>query len=230
MSWGLAPLNPWQAEFCGCFDDSSSCLLSFCCPCAQYAFNARRINGSGWCGACCLYTFCLCIGCACVVHSSKRHTLRQMYGLQESCCCDVCATCCCPCASLSQETREMKARGPPTRQVMAASPTLVFSSPTSTAYSGGTQQFIVGPNGQLLPVVQPLQAGKHFGTLVPAAVQMQPIYATQPQPQQPATPATETRTPPSEPITLTYAQHADPDAPAAQTSAVEQEVRVTAAH
>ena len=118
MSWNTARLQPWEAELCGCMDDSSSCITSFCVPCVQYGVNAEKIDGSDCCCAACLYCLCMYYGCACLLAAGKRTTLRYNYGLQEDCCCDCCVHCCCSCCALAQEARELQRRGPPPRHAM----------------------------------------------------------------------------------------------------------------
>ena len=143
--------EPWKAPFCGCFDDLSSCLLSFCCPCVQYGFNAQRIDGSGCFGACCMYACCMmCAGYQCAIGGGKRTSMRNQYMLEESCCCDCCVHwCCCWCA-LSQEARELDIRGPPPDR--SQMPNIIVQQSTNMPSPHGVMMTNV--NGQLSPVPQ----------------------------------------------------------------------------
>jgi len=169
----------WKAGFCDCFDDCNSCLLSFCCPCVQYGYNAEKIDGSSFCSACWLYCCCYgmnftsiftCFpvaGCQCLVAGAKRTTLRHNYMLQESCCSDCCVHWCCIGCALSQETRELAIRGPPPpRQNMGGNtPNIIINAGNTNSPPPGMvmmspmgmqPQYAYGPNGQLIPVQSPM--------------------------------------------------------------------------
>ena len=87
----------------------SICFYGWCCPPCLYGENAQKIDGSGCCGACCVYS-CLA-GCdlCWIVHMGKRQALRQRYGLDEDCN-DCLATAFCPACAICQEARELKFR------------------------------------------------------------------------------------------------------------------------
>jgi len=83
-----------------------------------------------------------------MVHGPKRTQLRAKYGLVESCSNDCCATCFCPCCAITQEWREMVARGPPPVMTMGSPvvitqqqqpPQQVYMQPQSAGYQ--TQQY-----------------------------------------------------------------------------------------
>ena len=168
----------WKAPFFGCFDDMSSCILSFCVPCVQYGFNAAKIDGSGCFGACCMYACCMmCGGYQCAIGGAKRTSMRNQYMLEESCCCDCCVHwCCCWCA-LSQEARELEIRGPPPDR--SSMPNITIQQNTNNTNSsnnnmpspGGVMMtnmsgqpiapmpqggpYMVGPNGQPMMMYSP---------------------------------------------------------------------------
>ena len=149
------------------------CCLSFLFPCVQYGNNAQKIDGSSFCGACCLYCCCMSQGCQCLIAGAKRTTLRHNYMLEESCCADCCVHWCCPCCALSQEARELEIRGPPPPRQSMSQPhnIVIMNSPggqmgmampspngvmmTSMGYPGQPVPqgggYMVGPNGAMMP-------------------------------------------------------------------------------
>jgi len=148
--------EPWQAPFCGCFDDLSSCILSFCVPCVQFGFNAAKIDGSGCFGACCMYACCMmCGGYQCAIGGAKRTSMRNQYMLEESCCCDCCVHwCCCFCA-LSQEARELEIRGPPPDR--SKMPEINISQTTNNTNTNSPSPggvMMANMHGQLSPMPQ----------------------------------------------------------------------------
>ena len=163
--------EPWKAPFCGCFDDLSSCCLSFCLPCVQYGYNASKIDGSGFCGACSRYALCMVCCCQCTMGGDKRTTMRHQYMLQESCCWDCCVHWCCCCCALSQEARELEVRGPPPpRSQMAMAPRIVIANASTVIGEHSTinsrqppsGSYMIGPSGQMMmyPGSQMMYAGQ----------------------------------------------------------------------
>ena len=217
MSTAWTTGDSWRSGLCDCCDDLSSCLLSFFCPCAQFAYNAGKIDGSSWCGACCLYVTCSAVGCACLIHASKRTNLRAMYGLQESCCCDCCVAYLCSTLALAQEHRELAARGPPpARQAMGASPTSIVIHNSNAGSSNSSQpqqqqqqqqmqpQYAVSADGHMIAMQQLAhpQAVSVYPQLHPPAYSQHasPQYSTSgPPPIPPPRPAVR-------PSVYTYAQ------------------------
>ena len=209
---GKRQREPWKAGFCDCFDDLSSCLLSFCVPCVQFGFNAQKIDGSGCFGACCMYCCCMmCGGYQCAIGGAKRTSMRNQYMLEESCCCDCGVHWCCPCCALSQEARELEIRGPPpSRNTM---PQVVVQTHTTnnnnnnnnSSTSGGLPSpggvmmtnmngqpvspmpmggpYMVGPNGQPM-MMHPSQQQMMFNgqPMMYAPGYGSPHYAMAPQP------------------------------------------------
>jgi Cys-rich protein (TIGR01571 family) len=158
--------------------------MSWFCPCSQYAFNAQKIDGSSWCGSCCLYCVCLSVGCHCLIHASKRTTMRYNYGLTESCCCDCCVAYTCSCCALAQEHRELTMRGPPPPRQVMTSPTAI--TVINTAQPQQMQpQYMISPHGQMIPVQQtvyPQAVYPQYAQPSPMSPGQPPMYA---QPQQP---------------------------------------------
>ena len=160
----LQPSQRWRVDLCSCCDDCTTCYMSLVCPCVVYANIAQRLDGSSWCGACTLYSLCFLLGCQCLLHASKRTTLRHQYDLQADCCCDCCTVWCCGCCALAQESRELKLRGPPPRQFMQPLPLVIGAAGPLYAQP----MFIVGTSGsQVVPMQAPLQQPQYAGYAAP---------------------------------------------------------------
>jgi Cys-rich protein (TIGR01571 family) len=99
------------APFWGCCDDPIICLRAFCLPAGLFGSNAAKTDGSSCPGMCLIYCLLMHFNLCWLPHMQKRALLRKKYGLQEEPCDDcLAAAFCSPCA-LSQEAREIKARG-----------------------------------------------------------------------------------------------------------------------
>ncbi|WCJ24544.1 PLANT CADMIUM RESISTANCE 2 [Euphorbia peplus] len=104
----------WSTGLCGCFDDTSSCCLTWCCPCITFGRIAEIVDeGSTACGLSGgLYGLLMCFtGCACLYSCFYRTKLRERYLLQGGSCCDCCVHFCCEHCALCQEYRELQNRG-----------------------------------------------------------------------------------------------------------------------
>ncbi|XP_043717339.1 protein PLANT CADMIUM RESISTANCE 2-like [Telopea speciosissima] len=105
---------PWSTGLCDCFDDISTCCLTFWCPCVTFGRIAEIVDrGSTSCGVSgALYMLILLMsGCSCFYSCFYRSKLRGQYFLEESPCTDFCIHCCCEECALCQEYRELKNRG-----------------------------------------------------------------------------------------------------------------------
>ncbi|MDP2436226.1 MAG: PLAC8 family protein [archaeon] len=112
--------NGFYEELCGCCQDGSSCLLSFCLPCFQFGINAGALHRAQGqpdvdthavlCGA--LFFVTSLLKCQCLLGAYQRTQLREYAGIDGSFCGDACVHCfCLPCA-LAQESRELNRRFP----------------------------------------------------------------------------------------------------------------------
>ncbi|XP_020588608.1 protein PLANT CADMIUM RESISTANCE 3-like [Phalaenopsis equestris] len=113
---GFPPQAPaqWSTGLCDCFDDCSSCCLTFCCPCITFGRIAEIADrGSTACGtAGALYVLIAAItGCQCLYSCAYRSKLRALYALPESPCNDCLVHCCCEACALCQAYRELQNRG-----------------------------------------------------------------------------------------------------------------------
>eukprot|EP01117_Protostelium_nocturnum_P018208 TRINITY_DN7571_c0_g1_i1.p1 TRINITY_DN7571_c0_g1~~TRINITY_DN7571_c0_g1_i1.p1 ORF type:complete len:110 (-),score=13.29 TRINITY_DN7571_c0_g1_i1:60-389(-) len=99
-------MTNWDIELFDCFSDIKVCLIScFLAPC-QLAVQANAIEGKEdimhWVLACCC-SFC----CAVVV----RGRIREKYNIDGDLLRDVVTVCYCACCVITQQTRELDARG-----------------------------------------------------------------------------------------------------------------------
>ncbi|XP_030534518.2 protein PLANT CADMIUM RESISTANCE 3-like isoform X2 [Rhodamnia argentea] len=109
---GAAP-GQWTTGLCGCCEDPSNCIITWCCPCITFGQNAEIIDGGAT--SCCvgglIYYLLANVGVACLYTCGYRKKLRGLHSLQEDPCDDCLVHCfCLPCA-LCQEHRELKNRG-----------------------------------------------------------------------------------------------------------------------
>ncbi|XP_062118274.1 protein PLANT CADMIUM RESISTANCE 7-like [Humulus lupulus] len=103
--------SQWTTGLFDCCDDSSSCMLTCCCPCVSFGRNAEIIDkGNASCGSAGLIYYLLCC-CASLYSCSYRSKLRQEYSLPEEPCNDCCVHYFCATCALCQEHRELKNRG-----------------------------------------------------------------------------------------------------------------------
>lgn len=104
----------WSSGLCDCFQDCGTCCCAWCCPCVVVGQLVEIIDqGITSCSSAgCLY--CLlqsCTGMGCLYTCGYRARLRAKYGLSPEPCGDVCVDWCCLPCSLSQQYRELAARG-----------------------------------------------------------------------------------------------------------------------
>ncbi|XP_030443776.1 cell number regulator 2-like, partial [Syzygium oleosum] len=109
---GAVP-GQWTTGLCGCCEDPSNCVITFCCPCITFGQNAEIIDrGATSCvnGAVTCYSLAYA-GVACLYSCTYRKKLRGLHSLPEDPCADCLVHWCCMCCALSQEYRELKNRG-----------------------------------------------------------------------------------------------------------------------
>ncbi|XP_010031861.1 cell number regulator 10 [Eucalyptus grandis] len=120
MQMPMAPYPPagavpeqWTTGLCGCFEDSSNCFITCCCPCITFGQNAEIIDrGATSCGANGIIYYLLAqVGVVCLYTCSYRAKLRGLHSLQEDPCADCLVHWCCMHCALCQEYRELKNRG-----------------------------------------------------------------------------------------------------------------------
>lgn len=92
---------------------TAGCLTCWC-PCITFGRIAEIVDrGATSCGvAGTIYTLLACFtGCHWIYSCTYRSRMRAQLGLPEACCCDCCVHFCCEPCALSQQYRELKARG-----------------------------------------------------------------------------------------------------------------------
>jgi len=101
--------GPWQAGFCDCLKDTTSCAISCCVPCWQYGQNVRQLHFEASPPTECIKYCCLsCCGLQFILGMMTRGEIRNKYNIEGSPVMDCLVHCCLPCCSLSQEHRELK--------------------------------------------------------------------------------------------------------------------------
>lgn len=107
-------VGKWPSGLCACSDDCGLCCLTCWCPCITFGRIAEIVDrGATSCGvAGTIYTLLACFtGCHWIYSCTYRSRMRAQLGLPEACCCDCCVHFCCEPCALSQQYRELKARG-----------------------------------------------------------------------------------------------------------------------
>ncbi|XP_065861141.1 protein PLANT CADMIUM RESISTANCE 11-like [Euphorbia lathyris] len=102
--------GPWSTGLCCCFEDISTCCLTWWCPCVTFGRIAEIVDrGSTPCG---VSGMMMCfMGCACLYSCFYRTKLRGQYFLEEKPCNDCCVHFWCEQCALCQEYRELQNRG-----------------------------------------------------------------------------------------------------------------------
>nr|XP_043627125.1 cell number regulator 2-like [Erigeron canadensis] len=104
----------WSTGLCDCFEDSSNCCLTCCCPCITFGRIAEVVDeGTTSCGTSGTIYSILCVftGCQWILGCMYRSKLRQKHTLRDEPCNDCLLHCCCHYCALCQEYRELKHRG-----------------------------------------------------------------------------------------------------------------------
>ncbi|KAJ4843149.1 hypothetical protein Tsubulata_018576 [Turnera subulata] len=105
---------PWSTGLCDCFNDFSSCCLTFWCPCITFGRIAEIVDRGALSCAISggLYTLLVCVtGCGCLYSCIYRAKMRGQFALEESPCADCCVHWCCEPCALCQEYRELQNHG-----------------------------------------------------------------------------------------------------------------------
>ncbi|XP_059455054.1 cell number regulator 2-like [Corylus avellana] len=107
------PEGQWSSGLCDCFQDSSNCCVTCCCPCITFGRVAEIVDrGQTTCASGGLTYYALAhLGCACLYTCTYRPKLRALYSLPEDPCGDCCVHFWCTTCALCQEYRELKSRG-----------------------------------------------------------------------------------------------------------------------
>lgn len=145
--------NAWSSGICDCCADFESMTLSCLLPCVQFGLNKEKLHGVS-CYASCLLTSILSLipffGCCLVplyTHNA-RLTLRDKYGIREGRCLNDCGVhFFCLCCALSQEARELTARG--VSRLMPAVPSV--APVHAVHYLRSNQHQHLTPSAPLLP-------------------------------------------------------------------------------
>ncbi|KAK1605675.1 hypothetical protein QYE76_029348 [Lolium multiflorum] len=110
----MSSAGAWSSGLLDCCDDAGLCCLTCFCPCVTFGRVAEIVSGGERsCGAAgAIYVLIAALTrCQWIYSCTYRARLRTQYALPDAPCCDCCVhLCCSPCA-LTQEYRELKARG-----------------------------------------------------------------------------------------------------------------------
>ncbi|CAL5208223.1 unnamed protein product [Lathyrus oleraceus] len=108
-----SPPPKWSAEFCGCGENPTTCLITCCLPCITFGQIAEVVDeGRSSCAVQgCVYGLLMSITCHWLYSCLYREKLRAKFGLPAEPCCDCCVHFCCDACALCQEHAELKARG-----------------------------------------------------------------------------------------------------------------------
>ncbi|XP_059455056.1 cell number regulator 2-like [Corylus avellana] len=136
---GPQPEGQWSSGLCDCFQDSSNCCVTCCCPCITFGRVAEIVDrGQTTCACGGLIYYALAhLGCACLYTCTYRTKLRALYSLPEDPCGDCCVHFWCTTCALCQEYRELKSRG--------VDPTIGWVANAQKMNSGATTPPFVAP-------------------------------------------------------------------------------------
>ncbi|XP_002158056.1 uncharacterized protein LOC100202625 [Hydra vulgaris] len=101
-------MGEFKHGICSCFNDCSTCIITYFLPCVTAGKNAEFVSKS-----CCLYG---CLSLTCVGPISRalvRSDIRQKLNIEGSCCGDFICHLFCPLCALVQESQEIQANGGP---------------------------------------------------------------------------------------------------------------------
>lgn len=99
--------NTWSNGLCSCFEDITTCIITYIVPCYTFGKNAEQIGES--CILCALTQFIPWVDLWCRV--SVRGKIREQRGIEGSCMEDCLMHWLCVLCALVQEARELKVPG-----------------------------------------------------------------------------------------------------------------------
>ncbi|XP_065659901.1 uncharacterized protein LOC100213815 isoform X2 [Hydra vulgaris] len=95
-------------SICGCFNDITTCLITYFLPCLTAGKNAEFVGEN------CLLYGCLSLTCVNFFFNAKiREKIREKYSIEGSFLNDIVCYCCCPLCALVQDAQEITAHGGP---------------------------------------------------------------------------------------------------------------------
>jgi Cys-rich protein (TIGR01571 family) len=97
----------WSNGIFGCFNDCSTCIIAYFCPCYVFGKNAEAVGDS--CLLCALSQFVPILNLWARV--SVRGKIREQKGIEGSCFKDLLCVWCCGICSIVQEAQEIQAPG-----------------------------------------------------------------------------------------------------------------------
>ncbi|CAI8027902.1 Protein PLANT CADMIUM RESISTANCE 2 [Geodia barretti] len=97
----------WTNGVFGCFNDCSTCIIAYFCPCYVFGKNAEAVGDN--CVLCALSQFVPLLDLWARV--SVRGKIREQKGIEGSCFKDLICHWCCGLCSIVQEAQELKAPG-----------------------------------------------------------------------------------------------------------------------
>ena len=97
----------WSNGICGCFNDCTTCIITYFCPCYTFGKNAEAVGDS--CVLCALALYVPIVNFWARVHI--RGKIREQKGIEGSCIKDLLCVWCCYFCALMQEAQEVKAPG-----------------------------------------------------------------------------------------------------------------------
>lgn len=100
---------PYVNTTCGCFDDTSVCMDTLCCPCCQVGRQCNAVEGKADEHGCCMCLFASCFFP--IMAICLRCRVSDRFSLEEGCCVSTCCGCCFPCCSVCMTGRELNYRG-----------------------------------------------------------------------------------------------------------------------
>eukprot|EP01132_Coremiostelium_polycephalum_P009705 gene9705-11919_t len=97
----------WEHGLCSCCEDMRVCCISFLWPNLQLLQQRVTVEGKE-----CDFLDCLCVHClfpcaAC----ATRAAIREKHGIEGSLVMDILSVWCCPLCAITQQTRQLQAKG-----------------------------------------------------------------------------------------------------------------------
>jgi len=101
-------MTQFQHGICGCFDDITTCLITYVAPCWTAGKNAEAMGEN-----CILYGIAALTCVNIITNGLIRQKVREKYGIEGSFGMDVVCHCFCPLCALVQDAQEIKSQGGP---------------------------------------------------------------------------------------------------------------------